>query len=147
MRAYRYVGPEDIRSHMDPESPRARVAREEDVLAWIADSSQIPEPSGYYVATFVVDAGGELWIADRHSEHVACARNGEVLSAGEISFEVDAGDVNVAEVTNQSTGYCPEQDSWPAVANALDRVGIPRPSVFRWEFVFRLCPGAGRETS
>ena len=50
--------------------------------------------------------------------HVACAAGGPVLSAGEITFD---DDMTVAEITNQSTGFCPEPESWPAVSDALDR--------------------------
>jgi hypothetical protein len=48
-----------------------------------------------------------------------------------------------AEATNQSTGYCPEPESWPVVAAALDRIGVPHPSRFTQEVVFRRCPACG----
>ncbi len=86
--------------------------------------------------TYVVDLDGVLRIAPRRSEHVSCAGGRPVLAAGEIAF----GDGRVAEVTNQSTGYCPGPESWPAVAGALDRAGIGRPDGFTHVFVFRRCP-------
>jgi hypothetical protein len=43
-------------------------------------------------------------------------------------------------VTNQSTGYCPEPESWPAVAAALDRIPLPHPGGFTPSFIFRRCP-------
>lgn len=90
--------------------------------------------------TFVVDQAGVLRLAPRRSEHVVCAGGGMVLSAGEISFREESGRWAVDEVTNQSTGYCPDVSSWPAVAEALDRAGIVRPSGFTHEVVFRRCP-------
>jgi hypothetical protein len=94
--------------------------------------------------TFVV-LGDGLWVADRHSEHVACARGGPVLSAGEMTLELDRrrGSVEVVYVTNQSTGFCPEPESWGAVAAALDAAGIGHPGGFGAEMVFRRCPRCG----
>ncbi|BDA71358.1 hypothetical protein CAL7716_055240 [Calothrix sp. PCC 7716] len=58
--------------------------------------------------TVIIDVDEQLWIADRHSEHVQCARGQRVLSAGEITFTLASSNVLVSEVSNQSTGYCPE---------------------------------------
>jgi hypothetical protein len=52
--------------------------------------------------------------------------------------------LDLAEATNQSTGFCPEPESWPAVAAALDRIGIPHPGRFTQEVVFRRCPACGQ---
>jgi hypothetical protein len=71
--------------------------------------------------TFVADAAGALRLAPRRSEHVACAGGGTVLSAGEISFCMESGRWAVNDVSNRSTGYCPDVSSWPAVAYAWDR--------------------------
>jgi hypothetical protein len=49
----------------------------------------------------------------------------------------------VAEVINQSTGYCPDPDSWPAVGRALDRLGLPHPGNFTDKVIFRRCPTCG----
>lgn len=56
-----------------------------------------------------------------------------------MSFREESGQWVVGEVSNQSTGYCPDIGSWPAVAEALDRIGIRRPSGFTHEVVFRRC--------
>lgn len=90
--------------------------------------------------TFVVDAAGVLRLAPRRSEHVVCANGEAVLSAGEMRFRRKAGLWVVSEVSNQSTGYCPDVSSWPTVAVALDAVGIAHPSGFTHEVVFRCCP-------
>ncbi len=75
---------------------------------------------GSFIATFIITLNEELLVAPRRSEHVACASGGPVLSAGEITFD---DNLVVIEVTNQSTGFCPEPESWASVAihlTALD---------------------------
>ncbi|MGN9787157.1 hypothetical protein ACTMTF_37435 [Nonomuraea sp. ZG12] len=42
-----------------------------------------------------------------------------------------------AEISNHSTGYCPDISSWPALAEALDRAGLGRRSGFTHEVLFR----------
>jgi hypothetical protein len=86
--------------------------------------------------TFVVALDGLLRLARRSSEHVACAEGHDVLAAGEMTFAAEPG-WHVTEVTNQSTGYCPDPDCWPAVAGALDRVGVPHPGGFTDLVIFR----------
>ena len=82
----------------------------------------------------------------RRSEHVVCADGEAVLAAGEIRFDRESGRWAVVEVSNQSTGYCPELDCWSAVAEALDRAELARPNGFTHEVVFRRCPSC-REVS
>ena len=125
-------------------SERHCIKRPEDVLTWIESTRQPLDAARSVVATFVVDPEGRLWIADRHSEHVRCAAGGDVLSAGEMTFTVrERGRTVVSAVTNQSNGYCPEPESWPAVAAALDRAALPHPSGFTTKFTFRRCPACG----
>jgi hypothetical protein len=66
-----------------------------------------------------------------------------IVAAGEIAFAPAALGWRVAKVTNQSTGYCPDPDSWPVVAAALDRIGVPRPDGFTDEVIFRRCLACG----
>jgi hypothetical protein len=61
--------------------------------------------------------------------------------AGEISFVREAARWTGSEVSNQSTGYCPDVSSWSDAARAWDDVGLGRPSGFTHEVVFRLCLG------
>ena len=140
---YRYVGPPHLAGLAESESPRFRVASNAGVAEWVAGQPGV-ESGRSLTVTFVVlpDA---LWVADRHSEHVACARGAPVASAGEITFALDRrrSSVEVDYVTNQSTGYCPEPEAWPAVAAALDAAGIARPDGFSVEFVFRRCTKCG----
>lgn len=111
----------------------------------VAASGQQPGPAGLLIATFVIDQAGTLLVADRHSEHVACAGRQPVLSAGEITFRITRQSVEVAEVSNQSTGYCPEPESWPAVESALVAAGLSRPSGFSLKCHFRLCVACGQK--
>jgi hypothetical protein len=133
MRRYAYVGPEAIRRAVAGHA-RGGEIRTADDLEPLANGEPL---------TFVVDLEGALRVADRRSEHVACAGGGEVLSAGELTAIVRRGRCDVVEVSNQSTGYCPEPESWPAVAAALDRARIGHPGRFTFEATFRRCPACG----
>jgi hypothetical protein len=130
MRRYSYVGPDEIRRRVAGAAAGHEVRVAADLERLVRD-----EPM-----TFVVDEHGVLRVADRRSEHVACAGGGDVLSAGELVAVRDGGGVSVTDVSNQSTGYCPEPESWPAVARALDEAGIAHPGRFTYEVTFRRCP-------
>lgn len=134
------MGPAEIRERVAGAAPGAPILRPGDVASWAEQTGQAPDRQGLIRATFTVSADGVLLVADRHSEHVACAGGGAVLSAGEIAFSATGGGAEVVEITNQSTGYCPEPGSWPAVAAALDRVPLRHPGRFTAEFIFRRCP-------
>jgi hypothetical protein len=130
--AYQYAGPADL-INLTP-SPAAVTVRDATDLA----AFDLDEPF-----TFVVDLDGRLRLAPRRSEHVTLAAGGRVLAAGEVSFTRSVGGWRAVEVTNQSTGYCPDPDSWPAVGAALDRLGIRHPGDFTEKVVFRRCPSCG----
>ncbi|MFE4449266.1 hypothetical protein [Streptomyces sp. NPDC056796] len=136
-RSYRYVGPGELETAVRPGSGGHRIGSAADFGSWIDDRSaaELAEPF-----TFVIGTDGVLRLAPRRSEHVACAGGDRVLSAGEISFARESGRWTVGEVSNQSTGYCPDVTSWPAVAGALDDAEIGRPSGFTYGVVFRRCP-------
>ena len=97
-----------------------------------------------FCATFVVDLAGWLRLAPRRSEHVACAGGEPVLAAGEMSFAQMASGPTVAAISNQSTGYCPEPESWPAVARALTFLGGGAPAGYTTIFIFRRCRACGQ---
>jgi len=141
-REYRYVGPREIINSLPKNSGCIRVQDTKDIIRWIIETDQIEDYAGFTV-TFIVDTGGNLWINDRHSEHVLCASGENVLSAGEITFQLEKDQVEVIEVTNQSTGYCPEPESWLAVKNALQSLEIPHPPDFTMKCIFRLCKKCG----
>jgi hypothetical protein len=142
-RLYFYVGPSEIKARVAGRPAGTRISSAADVVAWVRGTGQHPGPDGLVTATFVIDSAGDLLLADRRSEHVAGAGGGPVLSAGEMFFLVESSRVEVAEVTNQSTGYCPEPGSWPAVAAALGRAGVAHPGQFTAEVVFRRCEACG----
>lgn len=142
-RLYHYVGPQDIRERAATAPAGLLVRSTDDIRAWAHRAGQQPDRRGLIAVTFVVDEQGFLRVADRRSEHVACSGGGPVLSAGEMFFRLSSAGVEVVEVTNQSTGYCPEPESWPAVASALEALRIAHPGRFTQKVVFRRCPVCG----
>jgi len=138
MRVYKHLNPGSTNAH-PVRSTRTAITASSDIRDWLSQMGQRASRDGAVTVTFIVDTDGVLWIADRHSEHTACAAGRGVLSAGEITFDLTGPDIVVCDVTNQSLGYCPEPESWPAVASALKRAGIGHPGCFTTEFVFRQC--------
>ncbi|MEV6012126.1 hypothetical protein AB0M29_35665 [Streptomyces sp. NPDC051976] len=136
-RHYRYIGPADVKAAVRPGREGAGIRTPEDLAEWAAGrtSEELAEPF-----TFVIGADGILRLSPRRSEHVACAGGDVVASAGEIAFVRNAAEWVVDEVSNQSTGYCPDVTSWSAVAESLDQIGLRHPGAFTHEVVFRRCP-------
>jgi hypothetical protein len=141
MKLYRYVGPRRIIDRVRPDQAGQSIRSPEDVRAWVRDTAQ-ELAAGCVIATFVVDAAGVLRIADRRSEHVACAGGQPVRSGGEITFRLGRT-VEVLGVSNQSTGYCPEPESWPAVAAVLVGAGLAAPESFSPACELRRCVECG----
>ena len=139
MRLYRYVGPKRIAERAPAEPAGVPIRSPFDVSAWFTATGQIAT-GGHVIATYVVDESGTLLIADRRSEHVACAGGRPVRAAGEITFAFGPP-ITVIGVSNQSTGYCPEPACWPAVAEALSRAGLIAPEGFTLACEFRRCIG------
>ncbi len=139
-KVYPYVGPPQLAKHANSDTPRLHVDHAETLAKWLIEQPDMSVEDSLTV-TFVILPDG-LWIADRHSEHIACARGGPVHSAGEMTFVLDRRRHSVVldYVTNQSTGFCPEPESWPAVQAALDAAGILHPGGFSAEMIFRRCP-------
>ena len=137
---FRYVGPAELKAAVVPGTRGVRIRAAADFGRWVGERSaaELAEPF-----TFVVDVDGWLLLAPRRSEHVACAGGEPVLAAGEVGFTREAGRWVVAEVSNQSTGYCPDISCWDAVARAFDRAGLGPPDGFTHAVLFRRCPGCG----
>jgi hypothetical protein len=144
MKVYDYVGPGSIRAKAVARPPGQTIDSVSDLAAWLQATGHVPASGGVVVVTFVVDRQGTLRIADRRSEHVACSGGVAVLSAGELSLAPVGRGWRVEEVSNHSTGYCPEPESWPAVARALARIGLDHPGHFTQEVIFRRCPACGQ---
>jgi hypothetical protein len=136
LRHYRYIGPAELLP-AQPVNRGQPIRSPDDLATWLSmrTGEELAEPF-----TFVIDREGTLRLAPRRSEHVACAAGDPVLSAGEIAFSRDQVHWAVSQVSNQSTGYCPDPASWPAVNNALDRAGLAHPDHFTDPIVFRRCP-------
>ncbi|MFI0353191.1 hypothetical protein [Actinomadura sp. 9N407] len=136
MNRYHYVGPAEIREQVRTSSNGHPIACHGDLAAWLEGRTQDDRENPF---TFVIDVTTTLVLAPRRSEHVACANGGPVLSAGEITFARERGRWLVHEISNQSTGYCPDVTSWAAVEAALDRAGIDHPHGFTHPIDFRRC--------
>ena len=136
---YKYVGADEIRQNTAHLPAGKKILSINDIDNWIEETKQQPDSWGLIAATFVIDYEGYLRIADRHSEHIACACGREVGSAGEVFFQKSKNGLEVAEITNQSTGFCPQPESWQHVVKALDLINISHPSSFSIEFIFRRC--------
>jgi hypothetical protein len=140
VRRYRYLGSTDIAQAVAGRAAGLPIQSSADVERWMRDTRQQLDAWGLVVATFVITEEGVLCLADRHSEHVACAGGKAVRSAGEMVFAVGANGWEAREVSNQSTGYCPEPTSWEEVAKALDAIPLPHPAGFTEVYHFRRCP-------
>jgi hypothetical protein len=134
---YHYVGSRSIAERAGSLVRGTPITSPEDVVRWFASHAQPPHAE--VTVTFVVSEESTLLVADRHSEHVACAGNRPVRAAGELCFALEDGCVNVTRVSNQSTGYCPEPESWADVVAALRGAGLAPPEGFEPRCEFRRC--------
>ncbi len=140
MPLYRYVGPAAIRDRPRGEAGTC-IRSPADLARWLHTEPEALQAP----ATFVVDADGQLRLAPRRSEHIDCAAGDPVRAAGEIRFARSPREgFVVVEITNQSTGYCPDPDCWSAVHAALQTASIVAPLGFTSEFLFRKCPQCGQ---
>ncbi len=138
---YYYIGPPHLKDKVQAQYQGTPINQRSDIEAWIKKEKQQANDYGIIVATFVVLEHWQLYISDRHIEHVQCANKKPVLSAGEISFEFDKGKLqSICQITNQSTGYCPPTHSWEAVAQSLRGIELPHPDGFDPAYVFSYCP-------
>jgi len=136
-REYQYVGPPAILevSRVQPSGTAIRSVN--DLTQWLSTGPTEQTPDGNWIATFTLGKDLVLRVAPRRSEHVACAAGGPVLSAGEITISEE---YDIPEISNQSTGFCPEPESWVAVEAVLNDAGIEHPGEFTTSVTFRLCP-------
>lgn len=136
---YSYVGSQEIFDAIDFNFTGYKISKSEDILDWIKLTNQ-EITNNSVIATFIINEKQELVINDRHSEHVLCAGGKNVISAGEITFLVKGkNQVLISEISNQSTGYCPQPESWDYVKEVLSKIGIEHPNYFTLAFEFRLC--------
>jgi hypothetical protein len=149
LRLYHYVGPADLARLATGNTPRMPLDTAASAIKlWRQNFPSFkPEPrksvsSETLTVTFVVLPAEGMWVADRHSEHVACARGGPVHAAGELTLTLNqqGQPLVITEISNQSTGFCPEPESWYAVKHALQNSGIRHPQGFTTAMIFRRCP-------
>ena len=143
MRLYRYIGSDSVRSSSSMESERHEVTNLQGLRDYVHSRQPRPKPGDEITFTYVVLPPGRLFLADRRSEHVSCARGEPVLTAGEITFRVMPGGIEVSDATNLSTGYCPESGSWKPLVAELNRCNVPGIGGFTHSFEFRHCPSCG----
>jgi hypothetical protein len=136
-RLYSYVGTTPSATLLAHQTPRHAICSAADVLVWWRAT-----PYNYKLpltTTFVITPDTQLWISDQRSEHVVCARGQAVFAAGEMTFVAYQQQVTIVGITNQSTGYCPEPESWSAIESVLLATNIPYPAAFTAVFHFRRC--------
>ncbi len=143
MKIYPYVGNASLRDNLPPTSHRYHVMQSKALLQWLKETKQPNNIDNSLTVTFIIDFGNKLWINDRHSEHVLCANGEDVLSAGEMTFDVANTPVDIVSITNQSTGYCPEPESFRSVKLALNQTDLKYPLDFTTAYQFRLCKNCG----
>ena len=136
---YPFVGPVSLRPLAGIASERHALQSEDGLRAWVTESGVRLRRGSQITFTFVLLPDSQLFLADRRSEHISCAQGQAVLSAGEMTFLFDGTRLLLDEVTNQSTGYCPEPESWPAVGTALASLGFKAADEFTHAFDFRFC--------
>ena len=137
-RSFPYVGPEAILDAVC-ETRRWKIECPEDLRKHFAQNAGQADKYGLVAATYVVSEDLVLYLADRRSEHVACARGLPVAAAGEIFIELHHASIAIARISNQSTGYCPSLDSWNAIAGVLLQLGVETPGGFDPACEFRRC--------
>lgn len=135
-RQYHYIGPAEIRNTARTQPSGTSILCVADLRTWLASTTTEHTQEGYWIATFTISIDKRLQLANRRSEHIACAAGGPVLSAGELTIDQN---YEVAEISNQSTGFCPEPESWWVVEAVLNRIGIKHPGRFTNIIIFRLC--------
>ena len=140
-RSYRYVGPNEIVARVTETCGGSIVDTVEELVNSLRSMDDYQNGESLTV-TFVIGLDRRLRVANRRSEHVMCASGHAVLGAGEMTFLCDGKAVFVERVTNQSTGYCPEPESWQSVAHALDEIPVDRPDFFGPAFVTNLSSAA-----
>jgi hypothetical protein len=133
-RVHRYVGPPEIAARALAMPGGVEVATPESLPRALA-ALGAPRAGTF---TYVVDVRGALRLADRSSEHVACAGGAPVLAAGEL--HVEGG--RIAWATNLATGYCPVVESEHALRAALERARLARPGSFT-AYEMRRCGACG----
>lgn len=140
MHVFHYIGNPAL---IERNAFRLQVRSEGDLAKWYFRHQFECDCEGLVPATYIVDAAGWLWIAERRSEHVCCAHGEAVQAAGELFIETKKGVGIVARMSNQSTGYCPAVESWNVIHDVLDKLEVSHPLFFDPQCEFRQCESCG----
>jgi hypothetical protein len=141
---YHYIGAKEILKQVDITKIGKIISSQSDVKNWIIETNQTCNVNNEIIATFVIDLCENLRINDRRSEHIVCANGENILSAGEITFQIKHNQIiSISQITNLSTGYCPSIKSWYFVEKALSKITIEFPPFFTTKFIFRICENCG----
>ncbi|NET10889.1 MAG: hypothetical protein F6K16_40630, partial [Symploca sp. SIO2B6] len=114
-----------------------RINTVSDLITWLSLGLTERTADSNWIATFTISVERILNIAPRRSEHIACSAGNPVLSAGEMTID---GQYRITEISNQSTGFCPEPESWQIVESTLNQIGLQHPGEFTNPMIFRCCP-------
>ncbi len=142
---YWYCGPKKVYTESVGKPLGRRISNSTELVDFLLEQEG-DVSRGIGTFSFILSKAGELRLASRRSEHVACAGRRPILSAGEITFEQQKSEICVDTITNQSMGYCPEPESWPAVEVALSEIAIPFPAYWTTAFQFRKCIQCGEHS-
>src|SRR5262245_66175812 len=82
-RLYDYVGPPEVAASVRGSPAGTPLKSEHDLKAWLAANREDLDSAGTITATFVIDQDGQLRVAQRRTEHIACASGGPVRSRSE----------------------------------------------------------------
>ena len=133
---FQYVGPRRLYS-LASQTPKGKLLSGFNALReWIRKTN---EPEEIW-ATYVVSLDCNVLIAERQYEHVTCAGRQDVLGAGEVLLSADA---EIMEISNYSTGYCPDVTSIHATQRAFARCCSTQFSGFSYAAEFRKCSDCG----
>ncbi len=140
MRQYTFQGSDEQLEHHTKVKTGTAIHLQSDLVTWLKSQSWDESINGALWVTYVIDLEGILRLAHRRSEHIACAEGKSVLAAGEMSFELSGDAVEVVDVTNLSTGYCPDIACIERVRKTLNALELDSPDEFTEEYIFRKCP-------
>src|SRR5688500_19009932 len=97
---YHYVGSRAMADRVRSAPRGPTISSPADLARWAFSNGA--RGASEITVTFIISEAGELLVADRHSEHVACAGGRLVRAAGELCFVLNGDRVTVTRVSNQS---------------------------------------------
>ncbi len=134
------MGPPEFLKLVNENLIGRKIESNSDIHEWLIETKQQYDYDNQVTVTFIIDLDHNLRINDRRSEHVVCAGGLQVLSAGEMTFELgETASLKISHISNQSTGYCPDAESWKDVSKALSKTDLAHPDYFTTSFIFRIC--------